>query len=53
MNPIDNTENLPEDYIEMLEGLPEQDRERFLYGRYSDNLTGVIYGEQIKSSYEN
>jgi phage terminase large subunit len=48
MNPIDNLDNLPDDYIELLESLPEQDKERFLYGRYSENLENVIFGEQIK-----
>jgi hypothetical protein len=52
MNPVDNLDNLPDDYIEMLESLPDQDKERFLYGRYSDNLDNVIFGVQIKEAEE-
>jgi phage terminase large subunit len=36
MNPHDNLENLSEDYIKNLEGLGPKEKERFLYGRFSD-----------------
>lgn len=36
MNPCDNLENLSPDYIEMLEGLPRRQRERFLLGLWLD-----------------
>ncbi|MDR2251822.1 MAG: phage terminase large subunit [Endomicrobium sp.] len=52
MNPKDNLKNLPEDYIQTLEGLPEQEKERFLYGRYSDNLHLSVFGLQIKQAEE-
>jgi len=43
MNPIDNLENIDEEYLGMLESLPEKERERFLYGRYTDCDDGVAY----------
>jgi hypothetical protein len=52
MNPKDNLDNLPEDYIKTLEGLPEQEKERFLYGRYSDNLQLSVFAPQIKKAQE-
>ena len=42
MNPIDNEEHLPDDYIEMLEHLPEDKRRRFLLGEYGDS-EGAIF----------
>lgn len=43
MNPTDNVENLPEDYIENnLATLPEHQRARFLYGEWVKS-EGVIY----------
>jgi PBSX family phage terminase large subunit len=42
MNPVDNIENLPEDYIDMLEHLPEDKKRRFLLGEYGDSV-GAIY----------
>ena len=42
MNPGDNINNLPEDYIEMLEHLPEDKKRRFLLGEYGDSV-GAIF----------
>jgi hypothetical protein len=52
MNPKDNLENLPEDYIETLESLPESERQRFLFGQYDDNLEGAVYGQQLRVATE-
>lgn len=34
MNPMDNIDNLPDDYIDTLKALPERERRRFLYGEF-------------------
>lgn len=43
MNPSDNLENIDEEYLEMLKGLSEKDRDRFLYGKYTDIDDGMVY----------
>jgi len=43
MNPSDNIENIDEEYIEFLQGLPEKERARFLRGEYSDGDDGLAY----------
>lgn len=44
MNPQDNIENIDEDYIKMLESLPEKEKLRFLKGEYdSDNTGAAVY----------
>jgi PBSX family phage terminase large subunit len=47
MNPIDNLENLPADYIKTLESLPEEERNRFLHGLWQEGVTGGIYTKEI------
>ncbi|MDR0645607.1 MAG: phage terminase large subunit [Elusimicrobiota bacterium] len=47
MNPIDNLANLPEDYIKTLEGLPEEERNRFLLGIWQEGVSGGIYTKEI------
>jgi len=43
MNPNDNLENIDKDYISMLESLPKSERDRFLYGLYTDESDGQVY----------
>ena len=43
MNPNDNRENIDDDYLEILENLPEKDRKRFMLGEFNDETSGVIY----------
>ena len=43
MNPGDNLDNLDEDYIKMLERLPEAEKRRFLLGEYADESDGEAY----------
>jgi hypothetical protein len=52
MNPVDNLENLPEGYIDNLENLSEGERERFLYGNFTQTLEGAVYEEQLKIAKE-
>ena len=47
MNPKDNMANLPEDYIQMLESLPEEERNRFLLGIWTDGISGGIYTKTL------
>lgn len=47
MNPIDNQENLPDDYIKMLEQLPLAKRNRFLKGLFADIMEGALWNEKI------
>lgn len=43
MNPHGNIANIDPDYIKMLEKLPEKERDRFLYGKYTDAEDGQVY----------
>lgn len=45
MNPVDNLENIDEEYITMLESLPKNERDRFLLGLYQDESEGSAYYE--------
>lgn len=43
MNPKDNIENIDEEYIEMLNSLPDKERQRFLDGLFTDADDGIVY----------
>lgn len=43
MNPNDNIDNLDEEYLMMLESLPEKEKNRFLLGLYDDESDGNAY----------
>lgn len=44
MNPASNAENLPDDYISItLESLPERARQRFLEGKWLDDMEGALW----------
>lgn len=45
MNPKDNLENIDEEYLKILERMPERDRQRFLEGKFSDESDGQAYYE--------
>lgn len=45
MNPMDNLENIDPEYVQMLESLPEKEKNRFLYGLFSDSDDGQAYYE--------
>lgn len=47
MNPGDNINNLPKDYIEMLEGLPRRQRERFLEGKFLLDIEGALWTQSM------
>jgi len=43
MNPIDNIENLGEGYLEILEALPQRQRQRFLDGLFQSDVEGAMW----------
>ena len=43
MNPADNIENIDEEYLEFLRGLPEKEQARFLRGEFTDGDDGLAY----------
>lgn len=43
VNPEDNLENLPSDYLKTLESLPSRMRERFLKGKFADITAGAFW----------
>lgn len=45
MNPADNLENIDEEYLEFLKGLPEKEQARFLRGEFTDGDDGIAYYE--------
>lgn len=47
LNPTDNLQNLPEDYLTVLQGLSEEERNRFLLGVWSEGIAGGIYTKEI------
>lgn len=47
INPIDNTQNLPESYIKILESLPKRQKERFLLGHWLSDVEGALWTDQM------
>lgn len=43
MNPKDNIQNIDQEYLKLLEKMPEKERNRFLYGLYNDESEGQVY----------
>jgi hypothetical protein len=52
MNPKDNLDNLPEGYMENLENLSKEERERFLFGNFLTAAEGAVYEDQLKVAQE-
>lgn len=47
MNPEDNQENLPEDYIQALEAMPARMRKRFLEGNFAELTENALWTSEI------
>lgn len=47
LNPQDNIENLPPEYLRTLEGLPKRLQKRFLEGEYADATPNALWNEQM------
>ena len=46
MNPKDNSENLPQSYLDSLQELPEKQRRRFWDGDFSDDMPNQLFTEE-------
>lgn len=51
INPGDNLENLPADYISTLERLPARLRRRFLLGQYGETAPDALWTEELIERY--
>lgn len=49
MNPADNLENISEDYIKLLESMPERKKKRFLRGEFGDDNEGALWDDDMIS----
>lgn len=47
LNPADNVTNLPPSYIKILESMPKRQRERFLDGKYRDEVEGALWNYEM------
>lgn len=47
INPVDNRDNLPEDYVRTLESLPARERKRFLEGQFAEANPNALWTEDI------
>lgn len=45
LNPRDNQDNLPADYVQTLEAMPERMRRRFLLGEFGDDNPNALFSE--------
>ncbi len=50
MNPADNLENISEEYLKLLESLPERKRKRFLRGEFGDDNEGALWTDEMIAS---
>ena len=47
MNPADNLENISEEYIQLLNSLPERKKKRFLRGEFGDDNEGALWTDEM------
>ena len=47
LNPTDNQQNLPKEYLQTLESLPVRMRKRFLLGEYSEVAPGALWTVEL------
>lgn len=47
LNPADNQDNLPKEYLQTLESLPVRLRKRFLLGEYADVAPGALWTDEL------
>jgi len=50
MNPADNLENLPEQYLKELQALPKRKRQRFLEGLFLSDIEGALWNDSMISA---
>jgi PBSX family phage terminase large subunit len=51
MNPEDNQQNLPEEYLQLLDGLSLDEKNRFKYGLFQSTVPGAVYKQEISLMY--
>ena len=51
LNPGDNRQNLPADYLQTLESLPTRMRKRFLLGEYAEVAPGALWTDEMIDQY--
>lgn len=47
MNPIDNIDNIDNNFIKILEEYPQDEKNRFLYGIFNSGIDGAIYNREF------
>jgi phage terminase large subunit-like protein len=47
INPVDNLDNLPAEYVKGLENLPERQKKRFFLGLFQGDVEGALWRRQI------
>lgn len=52
MNPDGNKTNIADNYLEMLAAMPEEERNRFLLGKWGEAVTGAVYGKEMQFLYK-
>lgn len=50
LNPFDNVNNLPAEYLAILESLPKRQRQRFLDGIFLNDVEGALWTDQMVSA---
>ncbi len=53
LNPKDNLENLPPEYIKSLEALPIRLRKRFLEGEFRDAVQNALFSDEVIERWRN
>jgi hypothetical protein len=47
INPEDNLENISDDYLDILDSLPEEERNRFRLGLWQEGISGAIFAKEM------
>ena len=53
LNPLDNLEYLPDDYIDSLKELPAHEQTRFLYGEFGEEARGAVLATEFAKYPDN
>lgn len=53
LNPMDNLEYLPDDYIDSLKELPAHEQTRFLYGEFGEEARGAVLAQEFAKHPDN
>lgn len=53
LNPLDNLEYLPDEYIDSLKELPAHEQTRFLYGEFGEEARGAVLAQEFAKYPDN